>query len=145
MLDWPTIWPINRRHLCCLQNESMLNCLILCFYLPSQSGQWKAQFSVVIKKDSQLEMIMRRGARRASETTVAKFICSSNIAKEKISILDISSFWYSSTICQYHHGEEMTTQAFKKKIYEVKVKTYFVPKPSNEIENQILVSYLNLF
>ena len=39
----------------------------------------------------------------------------------------------------------MTTQAVKKKIYEVKVKTYFVLKPSSEIKNQILVSYLNLF
>ena len=43
------------------------------------------------------------------------------------------------------HGDEMTTQGFKKGIYEVKVNTYFVLKPSNEIENQILVSYLNLF
>ena len=44
-----------------------------------------------------------------------------------------------------HHGDEMTTQGFKKRIYEVKVKTYFVLKPSNEIKNQILVSYLNSF
>ena len=37
----------------------------------------------------------------------------------------------------------MTTQAFKKRILEVKVKTYFVLKPRIEIRNQILVSHLN--
>ena len=41
------------------------------------------------------------------------------------------------------HGDEMTTRAFKKKIYEVKVRTYFVLKPRIEIKNWILVSYLN--
>ena len=29
-----------------------------------------------------------------------------------------------------YDGDEMTTEAFKKRIYEVKVKTYFVLKPS---------------
>ena len=37
----------------------------------------------------------------------------------------------------------MATQVFKKKIYEVKVETHFVLKPSNEIQNQIQVTYLN--
>ena len=38
----------------------------------------------------------------------------------------------------------MTTQAIKKKNYEVKIKTNFVLKGSNEIQNQIQVTYLNL-
>ena len=42
-----------------------------------------------------------------------------------------------------HHGDEMTTQAFKKRIYEAKVKTNFVLKPSIETQKQIEVIYLN--
>ena len=42
-----------------------------------------------------------------------------------------------------HHGDKMMTQAFKKRIYEVKFKTSFVLEPSNLIKNQRLVSYLN--
>ena len=37
----------------------------------------------------------------------------------------------------------MTTQAIKKKNYEVKIKTNFVLKGSNEIQNQIQVTYLH--
>ena len=37
----------------------------------------------------------------------------------------------------------MATQAFKKKIYEVKVWNDFVLQPNSKIENQIRVSYLN--
>ena len=39
---------------------------------------------------------------------------------------DIAPPFATRTGSQYHNGDEMTTQAFKKKIYEVKVKTYFV-------------------
>ena len=37
----------------------------------------------------------------------------------------------------------MPTQVFKKRIYEVEFKTYFVLEPSIEIQNQIQVIYLN--
>ena len=41
------------------------------------------------------------------------------------------------------HGDEMSTQAFIKRIYEVKVKTYFVLIQSIETQKQIQVIYLN--
>ena len=37
----------------------------------------------------------------------------------------------------------MSTEAFKKKIYEAKVETHFVLKPSIETQKQIEVIYLN--
>ena len=40
-------------------------------------------------------------------------------------------------------GDEMTTKAVKKRIYEVKFKTYFVLKPSIETQNEVQVIYLN--
>ena len=49
--------------------------------------------------------------------------------------------WQGRSAKQVHYY--MATQVFKKKIYEVKVETHFVLKPSNEIQNQIQVTYLN--
>ena len=45
--------------------------------------------------------------------------------------------------CEYYHGDEMSTQAFKKRIYKAKVKTYFVLNPSIETQKQVQVTYLN--
>ena len=59
------------------------------------------------------------------------------------SFFDMAPPFTSVVCCVNHHGDEMTTQAFKKRIYEVKFKTYFVLEPSNLIKNQRLVSYLN--
>ena len=38
---------------------------------------------------------------------------------------------------------QVTTQAFKKRIYEVRFRTDFVLQPSKEIKNQVWVSCLN--
>ena len=43
----------------------------------------------------------------------------------------------------YSNGDKMLTQVFKKRIYEVQFKTYFVLEPSIETQNQIQVIYLN--
>ena len=64
------------------------------------------------------------------------------IAKENRFILD-QFFLIWLHFLSYYYGDEMSTQAFKKRIYEVKVKTYFVLKPSIETQKQIQVIYLN--
>ena len=64
------------------------------------------------------------------------------IAKQNRFILD-QFFWIWLPFLPNYYGDEMSTQAFKKKIYEVKVETNFVLKPSIETQKKIQVTYLN--
>ena len=71
--------------------------------------------------------IMGRGA------GVHRWRRSSVSAKEKRICLDYFLFQYGSNlprICQCFHGDEMATKAFKQRIYQVKVTSYFLLKPS---------------
>ena len=136
MLDWTAIWPF------------------FCYQSINRRLSVASRCAEVLKtKNISQRLRLRRLSKiwvvswQLTWEDVTKFTSSSVNANGKTSILLKFFFRYGFSICQCHcqssWRRDDDSSIKKKKIYEVKVKTYFVLKPRIEIKNWILVSYLN--
>ena len=101
-------------------------------------SQWlRLRLSFCLSADDLSTLNLRRSCEEECDRNKT-----SVIAKENTFTYNEFFFRYGSTLelfciafCQYFHGDEMSTEAVKKRIYEAKVKTYFVLQPRIEIKN----------
>ena len=123
-----------KKEMTCSQHVHFLTCHC-CFRL---IAVWAVSWRLIDTQHEKIIVTVTKGALLQRRTDLF-YISYFSIW---LTFLTVLSSWLE---CEhaYSNGDKMSTQAFKKRIYEVKSKTYFVLQPSLETQNQIKVIHLN--